>query len=694
MKLNLIILLFIFTFSIRAAVPDTTGIPDKWKKESVIVLEHIYRAEETNIDAGRFREYNKIVFYIRDKFGLQQLSTFNIPTYIVPGAETQVGKIYKKNNVVIELTSKHLIPMLTKIDIGNKRKERSTRNADNGQKLAIPSLEVGDILEIEYYSKRKEFINYLDLSVSYPTLVSDASININRNAGSYDATIKFKPMNFPTGNVESTPEAISVKRKNIERTHEETLSDDNRSKPYLIIWKSYKSGDESGAFAKKKSGKYLEIRDEELKEEQQKLIRYIFENDMSEIYVSAAIEVMMDRKYKKITDTVAYLNDLFYLYREFVAAKSLTEKNPGNLAVAYDRYFVNVISRVLFNKDIPYKMFITQADYYGAPLSDEELISTRYGIYLERFNYYMFNPFLYAFPNQIPAYFESQTYLTFNANRYFYPVAAKKKYCVFGFWEGTFPHSNAQQNATVSMLKVNISDIKKHVCDIDLTISYDGKNKNRMTKNICSSTLLYEKSDSDYRKLVKKNYPLFLSNEEVEEELHDKYLKNYLLDDVRGDGYSTDKLDSYQIVSDNLYDANKPFETNCKFKSKDFVVDFDNYLILDAGKLLGYQLHYYNRDTVRRMDFYIPYKKMYAVKMEIEIPNGYTVENISDLNLSKITRAGKFESKAEIKDNKIYITTEKNYNFTDYPGKEEREVKAFIDKAVDFTQKKLILRKV
>ncbi len=682
----------LFPFLSQAITPpDTTRIPSKWKNESVIVLEHIYRAEETAFDDGRFTEYNKIIFYIRDKYGLQQLSTFNIPTYIVPGAEMQIGKVYKKNRSVIELTSKHLIPMYTKIDIGNRKKSRTTRKSDDGQKLAIPSLEVGDILEIEYTSRKKDFINYLDLGVNYPTLRSESSISIIGNVGYYNATIKYKPVNFPKDRIDVTPYTVSVARNNVERTEDETLSDENKTQPYIIVWKGYKSSQESGAFDKEKDLNYLEISGEDQKKEQLKLTSYLFKDDMAEQFAANNLASLLNKKYPTISDTLAYLNDLFYMYREMIAMRSLTQ-NSTKEDYAYDRYFTNVVSRVLFEKEVPYKVFVSQADYYGPPNSEHEIVSARYGIYIERLNYFLFNPFLYAFPNQVPAYFEDQVYVSFNANKHFFPAGGKKKYCTYGFWSGTFPHSTADQNLTHTDVTVSVIDLQKQTCNVEITHSYWGKNKNRFTRNICSNTLLYELADNPYRDLIKKHFPYYI-NIDAEPEKQDGYLKHHLLEDLRADGYDPLVFKSYQVGVPNFFEAEKPIVSDCVFETDKIVVNFDNYLILNLGKLLGNQLAYVQKDSVRQNDFFIPYKKKYTFLISIQVPVGYTTENLSDLDLKFSSPAGKFESKATLKGNFIEIRTEKSYNFVDYSRKDVKDIKGFLDLATEFTQKKLVLKK-
>lgn len=675
----------------NAAAPDTANIPAKWKNESVIVLEHTYRADESSFNDAKYSEYHKIVYYIRDKYGLQELSTFNIPTYIVPGAEMQIGKVYKKNKTVVELTSRHLIPMYTKIDLGNRRRSSSTRKADNGQKLAIPSLEVGDILEIEYTSRRKEIISYLNLDVRYPTLKSDLSISVKNDGGMYNASIKYKAVNYPNNKVEATPQTVTVSRTNVERTENESLSDENKTQPYVVVWKSYKSAFENSTSDAEQNKNYLELIGDDQKREQRKFTNYFYADDLSEFYVAIYLEDLINKKHKKIADTLAFLNDLFYTYREMIAMKSLTE-SATKTSYANDKYFVDVMSRVLFEKGVPFKVFVSQPDYYGAPLSEHDIISARYGIINERNNYFMFNPFAYLFPNQVPSYFEDQTYVMFNANPHFYPKGESRKYCKYGFTSGTFPHSTSNQNLTETTINVSAIDLTENTCVLELNHSYWGKNKNRVTKNMCSNTLLYELADNDYRALVKKHYPTYISLD-VDSDKHDWYLKNHLLEDIKGDGYDPLKLKFYKVDETNFFDATKPISTNYAFISNNIVVNYDNYLILNVGKLLGSQLQYKRNDSVRQTNFFIPYKKKYTFLIRIEIPEGYKVENMADLDTKFISPAGKFETKASVNGRMLEIKTEKNYEFIDYPGSDEKHIKGFLDLATEFTQKKLVLKK-
>jgi hypothetical protein len=690
--MRLIIFFIFIANNLVSSIPDTTKLPEKWKHESIIVLDHVYRAEESNFDDARYSESIKIVYYIRDKFGLQQLSTLNIPTYIVPGAEMQIGKIYKKNKDVIDLTSKYLIPTFTKIDFGNNRKNRSTRFRDDGQKLAIPSLEVGDILEIEYTTKRKEAIGYLDLSVAYPTLHSELSVSVLGDNYGVASIIQFKPINFPLSNVESTPFTVKVERKQVDKILDYPLSDENRNVPYVLIWKKRLNNNESSTFNSSKDNKYAQMTGEELKQEQLKFITYIYQEEAFQTFYANNLLSVIDKKYDQITDTVKFLNDLFYYYREYLAKKSLTESNPIKNIQTKDVFFVNVLSRILTDKKIPYKVFISQADYYGVPESEKDLINIRYGFVFPHLQYYLFNPYFYSFPNKIPSYYEDQSYMFFKASPAYFPSGCSKKTCTYGFEFATFPHSSPEENLTQSDIIITNFDLNALTCKLQATNSYFGKNKNRITRNICSATYLYEKEQNEYRSaLIQKK--LFDQASFAQLEKHNKFLKKYLLDDVQEDGYDTDDLLAYNVEATNFFSTNEPIITQTKFKLKNYFSSFDEYLVFNIGRLLGNQLNYTEKEVPRQNNFYIPFKKKYIFNIQFEIPSGYRIENLADLNSKIETTAGKFESKARLEGNRLIINTEKLYRFIDYDKKDEKDISVFLNLATDFTQKKLVLKK-
>jgi hypothetical protein len=125
---------------------------------------------------------------------------------------------------------------------------------------------------------------------------------------------------------------------------------------------------------------------------------------------------------------------------------------------------------------------------------------------------------------------------------------------------------------------------------------------------------------------------------------------------------------------------------------KDFFVSAGKYVVLNVGQLLGEQLQP-NRDTVRQNNFFIPYRKKYAFRLNIKLPPGYVADDISSLNGKFQSAAGKFVSQASANGDGIVVNTEKIYTFQHYDKGKASEVNGFLALADDFTHLKILLRK-
>ena len=75
----------------------------------------------------------------------------------------------------------------------------------------------------------------------------------------------------------------------------------------------------------------------------------------------------------------------------------------------------------------------------------------------------------------------------------------------------------------------------------------------------------------------------------------------------------------------------------------DFV---NNYLIVDAGKLIGKNIDLSPKEKDREEDIYIPTPRQFDWVVNIEIPKGYTIENVDNFNLSVENSTGRFVSEA------------------------------------------------
>lgn len=141
----------------------------------------------------------------------------------------------------------------------------------------------------------------------------------------------------------------------------------------------------------------------------------------------------------------------------------------------------------------------------------------------------------------------------------------------------------------------------------------------------------------------------------------------------------------------------EPFKGKGTFKSPNFTERGGNKILLKAGLMIGPQSELYNRDK-RVSPIAGPFPRVYNRTIQIEIPNGYTVKNLSDLNMT-ILPFGEpgsigFVSTSKIEGNQLHITISEWYNEVNYPASDYPKYEQVINGAADFNKIVLILEPV
>ena len=79
--------------------------------------------------------------------------------------------------------------------------------------------------------------------------------------------------------------------------------------------------------------------------------------------------------------------------------------------------------------------------------------------------------------------------------------------------------------------------------------------------------------------------------------------------------------------------------------------------------------------------------------MVLNIPTGYTVEGLEELNVNVDNESGAFISTAKVEDNKLLITTKKLYKKSFDRKEAWSNYIAFLEPAYKFSQAKIVLKK-
>ncbi|HWY34024.1 MAG TPA: hypothetical protein VNX68_05215, partial [Nitrosopumilaceae archaeon] len=305
----LFIIVFIQTIVI-CAFPDTSKIPAKWNKESIVILEfkHTYSVYFTK----NTKEEIKTLYFIRDKWGLDELSVLNLPTDIEGNLnEKSIGTVYKRDGTTIPISKENLIPRKTTIDFSNSSsqfRKGISIEASNSQKLAVPSLEVGDVLELNYTSESSHKPSVMVLTNKFPILHFETKVYMSELSGFGGVTMALfaKKMNTEVEFETENDSKVAVVLDSLDKYKDEILNDENKQIPYLLIGYKYK---DYGAPDQSSNTKYKSMDKLRASAVQIAMVRDLYSSaDKSQKSVASRISSSLQKKYPKITDTVAYVS--------------------------------------------------------------------------------------------------------------------------------------------------------------------------------------------------------------------------------------------------------------------------------------------------------------------------------------------------------------------------------------------------
>ena len=224
----------------------------------------------------------------------------------------------------------------------------------------------------------------------------------------------------------------------------------------------------------------------------------------------------------------------------------------------------------------------------------------------------------------------------------------------------------------------NFSEIKKK---IEISIP----------KNLKKLKIKENRSFSGYWAIMNRNYVSLSENEETD----------FLIDYFTISGLNNKKVTNYNIK--NFNNSNNSFNTPLKINSTitttELIEEVDGLVYLKVGKVIGLQSNLFD-DNKRINEIEINFPNSYEYEIDIEIPNGYRVSDYSELNKSKEfisvdgSISAKFDSKATLNNNTIYIVIEEFYKNLRYDKGRYQEFREVINAAAKFYESSFTLEEI
>ncbi len=171
--------------------------------------------------------------------------------------------------------------------------------------------------------------------------------------------------------------------------------------------------------------------------------------------------------------------------------------------------------------------------------------------------------------------------------------------------------------------------------------------------------------------------------------------KDYFKDEIKTQFIEEPKNITIAEIQNNAIGKNSfVFQYHTSFSIDNFVKKAGNNYIFEIGKLIGDYVKVEEKDRKRTLDIYMSCARTFVYNITVNIPQGYKVKGIEELNKNITNETGNFTVKATADNNKITLEINRTYNHNFEPVANWQKLVETVDATSDFTGKKILLEKI
>lgn len=693
-----------------------TAIPANLSKESAVILARSFSLQRTSngrlkfmiITAGSTTRTIKMATYhervkLNDKAALDEFSTLEYQKTLDKTVNLLITKFAEKHNTYIGVK---IIKPNGKEVIVNTGEEVLLKNEQKDQqgKLAIPGLEVGDI--IDYYistydlSEKMDADSYKDndylfiLGDQHPILYYTLDFQFNKKISVQKITANGAP-NFTESTNDAGDQIYSLRLHNLPKYSSTLWTSPLRQYPYIELASQYTSKFNNFVMGEKnyedmsRFDANKQIFEDSFIEEQgfdwpEKYIRNQFKNN------KAYKEAPLDTTVRMLYDQIKAASFCYYSADDLQNIADINYRSMQSLLKARE------VALVLTDMKVDYNVLLVasrnsntlQNSFSMRDFSAMIVINDAQPMYMcfdDAFTHF----------NEIPERFQGETAVSLAPERH----NAHK----YTFSEGTvnIPVIGADKNTVnetmqVSFLPGNMQKLKisrtvtetgamRHagqrflvpVQDVDNTLAAMGKRGSleERLKTYQETKKMF--NDFDYA-FTKQASDL---TKNCTTEIKDQY------------DQQPEKVESCKIIEPAIKDDNPDFQYSETFVLNNLVKKAGDNYIIDAGKLTGDFYKLEEKERKRTVDVYLTSAHSFKYAINITIPAGYSVKGLEEITIKKANKTGLFSSTATVNGNTLTIAVNRVYNHNFEKIADWPMVTELLDAASNFNSQKILLAK-
>ena len=692
----------------------SNAVPDKYKGESAVVLGRSFEMQRTSnskfkfmgLGGGNITKTNRTTVFrekvkINDKAALESFSKLEYEKIVDRTQSFLFSNMKNKAEVFVGVK---VIKADGNEQIINTDEEvlLSSNNKDQTAKLAIPGLQIGDI--VDYYICTIKLIEGLEddeankyfffLADEYHVLKYSYVFQYNKKV-----RVNMLCANGAAAPVESSNGGEDIvytfKGENMPKLKEEVWSSWYKNIPYFTVSSNYRTKLENlGASPLDKFDNKKSILENRLYNYGKTFNAVLYPFDQSpqkklenKFKAKELKSLPLDSTMKIFYDHWRY--NTFFTYDD----RNYEMGQRRNYWRAFSRYNAAAACQMLCDMKIPHDLIVTTSKYSNT--LENVFDDTDFDVLL-RINgskplYMAFERFNTRF-NELPSYYEGQKALILTPTRH-----SAKEY-TFTSVEATLPVSAAEHNKIDESLVVNFpTDMQT------ISVKRNVKQQGHMRLADQLGLLLMEDTDAEMTKMLggeemKKrttSYNVKQTYNNLMTSIADarKAVKDNFSEEIRVQYDQAPKeLSTYKIVNSGVTNT-QPFEYETTFTMDGFVKRAGSNYIFNVGKLIGTINKFEQKDRTRETDIVMPSARTLNYQIAFDVPSGYDIKGLADLNTELTNKIGTFKVTSSSNANKVTLNVSRKYAVSSAPKGKWNELLALLDAAYDFTEKKVLFEK-
>jgi hypothetical protein len=182
--------------------------------------------------------------------------------------------------------------------------------------------------------------------------------------------------------------------------------------------------------------------------------------------------------------------------------------------------------------------------------------------------------------------------------------------------------------------------------------------------------------------------------EVVRKELLEKQ-KEYMKKELANDYDDIDTYDAYQTIAPGITEDSSTLIYNEQFKLNNMLAKAGRNYTLEIGKICSKEPKLDDDDRKpRQADIEVWFPRTIINEVELTLPSGYTIEDLRALNFVVDNDLMHFEVVSTLAADKLSVKTTKIYKVTSAPKTEFPKIVDVFEKVYDFSQQKIVLKKL